>query len=93
MADEEESIVKNVIENLRSYLKSNLRIDEDFIEDLQGQTGDLLHKRDADRIRSLLSAKGGTQDLGSLLDHMADYYVGETLETFCTFLGDYSKRA
>ena len=92
MADEEESIVKKVIENLRSYLKSNLRIDEDFIEDLQGHAGDLLHQRDADRIRSSLS-KGGTQALGSLLDHMAAYYVDETLESFCAFLDDYSKRA
>ena len=58
----------------------------------KAKTSDLLHKRDADRIRSSLS-KGSTQALGSLLDHMAAYYVGETLETFCTFLDDYSKHA
>ena len=91
MAGEEESIVEKVIENLRSYLQNNLSIDEEFIEGLQGQTGDLLHKSDADRIHSLLSAKGGTQALGSLLDHMAAYYVDETLESFCSFLDDYSK--
>ena len=88
MADEEESVVKKVIENLRSYLQSNLSIDEEFIEGLQGQT-DLLHKSDADRIRLSIS-KGGTQALGSLLDHISDYYVDETLETFCTFLDDHS---
>ena len=91
MADEDESVVKRVIENLRSYLQSNLSIDEEFIEGLQGQTGDLLHKSDADRIRLSLSSKGGTQALGSLLDHISAYYVDETLESFCTFLEDYSK--
>ena len=90
MADEEESVVEKVIENLRSYLQNKLSIDEEFIEGLQGQTGDLLHKSDADRIRSSLS-KGGTQALGSLLDHMAAYYVNETLESFCAFLDDHSR--
>ena len=90
MVDEEESVVKKVIENLRSYLQTNLSIDEEFIEGLQGQI-DLLHKSDADRIRLSISSKGGTQALGSLLDHMAAYYVDETLETFCTFLDDHSK--
>ena len=66
-----------------------MSIDEEFIEGLQGQT-DLLHKSDADRIRLSIS-KGGTQALGSLLDHISDYYVDETLETFCTFLDDHSK--
>ena len=89
MADEEESVVKKVIEDLRSYLQSNLSIDEEFIEGLQGQT-DLLHKNDADRIRLSIS-KGSTQALGSLLDHISAYYVDETLEIFCTFLDDHSK--
>ena len=48
-------------------------------------------KNDADRIRLSISSKGGTQALGSLLDHMAAYYVDETLESFCTFLDDHSK--
>ena len=89
LEDLEEAVVKKVIENLRSFLQNNLKIDEDFVLDLQAKR--LLNETDASRLRGSLS-KGGSEALYSLLDHVASYYDGELLEKLCTFLEDYSER-
>ena len=86
---EEAEVVKKVIENLRSFLQNNLKIDEDFVLDLQAKR--LLNETDASRLRVSLS-KGGSEALYSLLDHVASYYDRETLGKLCTFLEDYSER-
>ena len=86
---EEEAVVKKVIENLRSFLQNNLKIDEDFVFDLQAKR--LLNETDASRLRVSLS-KGGSEALYSLLDHVSSYYDREMLGKLCTFLEDYSER-
>ena len=88
MANEREATVKKVIKNLRSYLEENLTIEEHFIKCLQAKN--LLNETDARHFCATLS-KGGDDALYRFLDHVSAFYVEETLETFCTFLDDYSK--
>ena len=88
---EEEEIVMTVIEHLRGYLQKSLKVDGDFVFELQGRH--LLSADDADRLRLLLDNKGKNSALYALLDHISSFYDLETLEKFCVCLEDYARKS
>ena len=86
----EESPVRKVLNGLRTYLHSNLRIDKDFVAGLLAEG--LLGGSNADSLRSSVT-QGGNEALYGLLHYIEWYYNEEMLEKFCVFLDDCSKNA
>ena len=88
---EERDVTKDVLSNLRGYLRGHLPVDVDFLSKLQDKH--LLAEENADRLRTAVETKGGKSGVDGLLHYMFSYYDEETLEEFCDFLEEYSKSA
>ena len=83
--------MKEVLSNLRGYLRDHLPVDVDFLSRLQGKH--FLDKENADTLRTAVETKGGKSGVDGLLHYMSSYYDEETLEKFCVFLEEYSQPA
>ena len=88
---EERDVVKEVLSNLRGYLRGRLPVDVDFLSRLQDKH--LLAEENAHKLRTAVEAKGGKSGVDGLLDYMSSFYDEETLEKFCVFLEEYSQPA
>ena len=84
-------MAKEVLCNLREYLRDNLPVDVDFLSRLQGKH--LLADENADKLRTAIETRGGKSGVDGLLHYMSSYYDEETLEKFCDFLEEYSQPA
>ena len=87
---EERDVVKELLSNLRGYLRDHLPVDVDFLSKLHGKR--LLAKENADKLRTAVKTEGGKSGVDGLLDYMS-YYDEELLEKFCVFLEEYSQPA
>ena len=87
----ERNIAKEVLRNLREYLREYLPVDVNFLAKLQGKR--LLADENADQMRAAVETRGSTSGVDGLLHYMSSYYDEETLEKFCVFLEEYSKPA
>ena len=88
---EERDVAKEVLRNLREYLREYLPVDVDFLWRLQGKH--LLADENADRLRTAVEMRGGTSGVDGLLHYMSSFYDEEMLEKFCVFLEEYSQPA
>ena len=84
-------MAKEVLSNLREYLRDDLPVDEDLLSRLQGKH--LLPDENAEELSKAVEKKGGKSGVDGLLRYMSSYYDEETLEEFCDFLEEYSKQA
>ena len=88
---EERDVTKDVLSDLRGYLRDHLPVDADFLSKLQGKR--LLAEENADKLRTAVETKGGKSGVDGLLHYVSSYYDEETLEKFCVFLEEYSQQA
>ena len=88
---EREDAVKEVLRNLRGYLRDHLPVDVNLLSKLQDRR--LLNDENADQIRAVVDNKVKKSGFNELLDYMSSYYDEEMLEKFCVFLEEYSQPA
>jgi hypothetical protein len=87
-AEDEHCIVKEVLDNLRDYLKKHLCIDKEFIADLYANK--MFNKETANKLRAQIKNEGQV-DMYDFIGYMNSFYDDEKLKEFCAIMEHHSR--